>query len=431
MAPNDETSTISDERAAGAARVAAVFELLPEMVVVLDENGLIAVVNQRLLDTMGYRREDVIGTNIFDYVHPDDLAYMAWSWEQREAHPHQTGILVQARGRDADGSWRAVEILGLSLLDDPDVRGMVMTMRDLTDRVGLGDSPARLRSMIDRTTDVVMLLAPSGSILYANRRLTSRYGHDHDRIVGLPVSSILHADDEAVAAEWLRGLVGAGDRATARVRLRVLDPTGVAHAVEWQGTNQLDDPLIDGIIVSGRDITELVAMETQVREQTEQLSYAADHDPLTGLLNRRAFVACCQTSLEQRRRQGPDGDLVVLFCDLDRFKIVNDTHGHDMGDRVLETVGARLASCVRDGDEVGRYGGDEFTVLLAADATPAGVTALVARIGARLAEPMTFGAVTADVGVTIGIGRSRIADADVDELLRAADRAMYAKKLRS
>jgi diguanylate cyclase (GGDEF)-like protein/PAS domain S-box-containing protein len=410
--------------------VLALFDRLPEMIAVIDADGLITVVNDRLLDVMGYCRDAVLGTSIFDYVHPDDMAYMAWSWEQREAHPAETGIKVQARGRNADGSWRAVEILGLSLLDDHAVGGMVMSMRDLESDAGLADSPARLRSMMDRTTDVVMLLDETGSVLYASRRLTSRYGHDNDRIVGRPVTEILHRDDAGAAVDWLGALVEGGDRATSRLRLRVVDPSGDVHQVEWQGTNQIGDPLIGGLIVSGRDITELVAMEAQVRVQTEQLSYAAAHDALTGLLNRSAFIDCCERGACGRGPTGEGDDLVVLFCDLDRFKAVNDTHGHEVGDRVLNIVAARLSACVRDGDVVGRYGGDEFTVLLGGDATPAGVTALVARIQARIAEPIAVGDIVTDVGVTVGIGRAPAADAEVDRLLRDADQAMYARKPR-
>lgn len=410
------------------ATVIALFDHLPELIVLIDANGIIRLANQRLLDTMGYARDDIVGTNIFDYVHPDDLAYMAWSWENREANPGETGILVHARGRNADGSWRAVEILGLSLIEHEEIGGMVMSMRDLSREAGVADSPARLRSMIDRTTDVVLLLETTGNIGYANRRLTSGYGHDQDRIVGSPLTAILHPDDAAAARAWLAELVASGDRATARIRLRIVDPDGGAHDVEWHGTNQLEDPLIGGLIVSGRDIADLVAMEAQVQAQTAQLAHTADHDALTGLLNRRAFMDHVRESLINRREDGEGREVVVLFCDLDRFKAVNDTHGHDVGDQVLSVVATRLRACVREHDVVARYGGDEFTILLADDASPAMVTALMARLQARVAEPISCGDVLTDVGVTVGVGRAPVVDASAEALLRRADESMYDKK---
>lgn len=429
MGETAEPQGETPETDARGRRVAALFEQLPEMIVVIDPTGLIVDVNQRLLDTMGYTIDEALGANIFEFVHPDDLAYMAWSWEQREANPGEIGILVHARGRNSDGSWRAVEILGLSLLDHPDVAGMVMTMRDLAaEDTTQPDSPARLRSMVDRTTDVMLLVDETGLISYANRRLTSRYGHDSDRVLGRELASILHPDDTSDAAHWLQGLITSGDRSSSRVRLRVVDPSGESHDVEWHGTNQIGDPLIAGIILSGRDITDLVAMETQVRTQTEQLEHAAAHDPLTGLLNRGAFIDQVTDRLETWRSDGGDRDTVVLFCDLDRFKYVNDTYGHEVGDRVLEVVAARLRASVRSDDLVGRYGGDEFTVLLGEQSTPAATTALVARIKARIAEPIAVGEVIADVGVTVGVSRLPAMEARVDALLREADHAMYAKK---
>lgn len=413
------------------AAVVALFEQLPEMIVVIDGEGRISLVNQRALDVLGYEPDDVLGRSIFDYVHPDDLAYMAWSWEKRQNHPGELGILVHARGRNADGSWRPVEILGLSLLDDPAVGGMVMSMRELRGDDAITESPARLRSLIDRTSDVLLLLDADGAIRFANRRLTSGYGHDHDRIEGSPLASILHPDDQEAVRSWLDGLVAAGDRATATVRARVVDPGGHAHHVGWRGTNQLDDPLIAGIIVTGRDIDELVAMEARVRAQTDELAHAASHDHLTGLLNRAAFYERAEADLARRRHVDEPGDAVVLFCDLDRFKAVNDSLGHEVGDRVLAVVADRLVASVREGDVVGRYGGDEFTVLLAGDVAPATVTALVARITARLSEPVAVDDVVTEVGVSVGVGRAPVADADVDGLLHEADRSMYDRKAAS
>jgi diguanylate cyclase (GGDEF)-like protein len=207
-----------------------------------------------------------------------------------------------------------------------------------------------------------------------------------------------------------------------------VDPSGDDHDVEWHGTNQLGDPLIGGIIVSGRDIAELVAMEARVQLQTQQLSYAADHDPLTEQLNRRAFLDHGSRSIAERRLNGDTGDAVVLFCDLDRFKAVNDTYGHQTGDHLLQIVTARLGMCLRDGDVVGRYGGDEFAVLLGAHASADGVAALVGRIEEHLAEPMAIGEVLTEVGVTVGVARAPVASADFAALLRDADQAMYAAK---
>ena len=114
--------------------------------------------------------------------------------------------------------------------------------------------------------------------------------------------------------------------------------------------------------------------------------------------------------------------IVVLFCDLDGFKEVNDTYGHAVGDRVLQEIARRLETSVRETDLLARYGGDEFTVLLADDETPATVSVLVARLTGALSTPVSVDGITTRVGVSVGVSRAPAETADVDALLSACRR---------
>lgn len=410
----------------------ALLDRLPETVVVLDREARIRWINATGLGALGYSLDEVVGMSVFDLVHPDDLGYMVSSWAKRREAPDEPGLIVQGRVRHADGSWWAAEAVGLNLLDDPEVDGMVLTARDLSRQSALADSPARMRSMVDRTTDILLLLSEEGRFVYANRRLTALLGHDSDRVIGTSWTDIVDVADVSTALTWFHRLVIAGDGATARLQVRLSGPGGRSLAAELHGTNQIADPLIGGMIVAARDVEEVLGMQRMLEERNERLSHAVTHDALTGLRSRGSFVEAVERAIRLRRNFGIPGgegdELVVLFCDLDGFKAINDRHGHAFGDRVLQEIAVRLRDTVRDDDVVARYGGDEFTVLLGAVESMAGVAALVARITGALALPITIDGATVRVGVSIGVSRAGSESADVDSLLSEADASMYTRK---
>ena len=411
------------------ARRLALLDRLPEAVLVVDEHGRILFANRTATELSGHQPRDLVGADVFRWVHPDDLAYLRWSLAARVAEDGASGIIAQARLRAADGRWLMGEVQGRSLLDDPAVGGVVVSLRDLSRRPPLADSPARLRSMVDRSSDVLLLVAGDGTLVYANRRLTGMLGHDDDRVVGRPWTALVVAEDRAVAQDRLAALVGRGDQATARWRTRLQSADGSPRPVEVHAVNHLADPVIEGIVVAARDVAQLEVMEAKLVAQRDALAHEAAHDRLTGLLNRFAFLDLLQDTIDGRAADG--GDLAVLFVDLDGFKAVNDALGHHAGDAVLVAVARRLRASLRHGDVLARHGGDEFVVLL--DPTPDDVEldGLVARIGAALAEPVDVGdGQQVAVGASTGAARAPAAETDVDALLRAADAAMYAVKRR-
>ncbi|GIG60052.1 hypothetical protein Lfu02_44240 [Longispora fulva] len=199
------------------------------------------------------------------------------------------------------------------------------------------------------------------------------------------------------------------------------------------GGRQLLGQPVDGLLLvaGAAAITPLVMwrigrLSAQRARAEQALRYQAAHDPLTGLPNRREFVA--QLRAELRR----PGGLVILFCDLDGFKAVNDRLGHPIGDRLLVEVARRLGGCVRAGDLVSRFGGDEFLVLFR-DAGRADVERLSARIVRALRDPVDLGVESVPVWASIGAVIRTGAEFDVaaEDLIRRADEAMYAAKLDS
>jgi diguanylate cyclase (GGDEF)-like protein len=161
-------------------------------------------------------------------------------------------------------------------------------------------------------------------------------------------------------------------------------------------------------------------------QSQKQMSYLAHHDPLTGLPNRMAFQASMAQSIALAERQ--KGSLAVLFMDLDGFKLVNDTHGHDIGDLLLQQVATRLRECVRASDIIGRIGGDEFVLLMTDNPSEAEAGQIARKLIARVSEPYTIGNRLLAIGASIGIALYPD-DADTaDQLLVLADSAMYVAK---
>ncbi len=158
----------------------------------------------------------------------------------------------------------------------------------------------------------------------------------------------------------------------------------------------------------------------------ERLTYLAQYDQLTGMINRTLFRDRLVHAMARSKRK--DQPLAILLIDLDRFKAVNDTFGHDVGDQVLKVVAARLTECVREVDTVARMGGDEFTAILEGISGEADVTVVANRIEESIGTPFEIGPHPISIGASIGITLYPLDDQDIAELLRHADKAMYAAK---
>jgi diguanylate cyclase (GGDEF)-like protein len=180
-------------------------------------------------------------------------------------------------------------------------------------------------------------------------------------------------------------------------------------------------PGSDARIIStiAHDIRELKSTQAQLEHQ-------ATHDPLTGLPNRPLFQELGEQALARSDRYGTT--VAVLFLDLDRFKPVNDSFGHAVGDELLVQIAARLRASVRRGDVVARFGGDEFVVVCEHPAGQSEMLELARRLIDALSEPVTIGSVSASVGASVGIAIGGGGRVTIDTLIRDADAALYQAK---
>ena len=173
----------------------------------------------------------------------------------------------------------------------------------------------------------------------------------------------------------------------------------------------------------------ILDLQEQLLKAREALRLQATHDSLTGLLNRASILELLQTELERAARE--QGSLAVLMADLDRFKQINDTHGHLVGDETLRVAAQRMKACLRRYDTVGRYGGEEFLIVLPGCDFAASFREAERLQNAIAAEPFRMGALSLPVTCSLGVSwRACPASVDTDVLIREADLALYSAKSR-
>ncbi|GIE93408.1 sensor domain-containing diguanylate cyclase [Paractinoplanes rishiriensis] len=296
------------------------------------------------------------------------------------------------------------------------VLGRSVHRRERAD-LALRRSEERMKALVHDGTDMIVVWAANGEITYASPAARTVVGQPPDQLLGRVMWDLVHPDDAAVAA-GLRERVHTTDGSTAhRAELRVRTGDGTWRWHETTVRNLLDDPAVRGIVAHHRDVTEHRA----VRERT---AYAATHDGLTGLLNASAFRRAAGEALDAE----PPRPVGLLFLDLDSFKPVNDTHGHEVGDHLLALISDVVRACVPRPDLVGRLGGDEFGVLLDDLEDPDEAAAVARRIIAGVDRDLVVDGRPVRVGCSVGIALAPPGSTDARGLLRHADQAMYRAK---
>jgi diguanylate cyclase (GGDEF)-like protein/PAS domain S-box-containing protein len=278
----------------------------------------------------------------------------------------------------------------------------------------LAASEERFRSLVQHSSDIAMIFGRDLRMGYVSPSVRL-FGYDADRITGTYLQDYCHPDDVDTVTECFRRLqTDPGSAATCELRIR--DAYGHYRWVEQVLANHLADPSVQGIVGNLRDVTE--------RKRAEQnLDRMALTDALTGLPNRTEFTNRLRAAVERGRES--DNRVTVVFLDIDQFKLINDTLGHDRGDDLLREVAGRLRSRVRDHDLVARFGGDEFVVLVEGgdDSLPIQVAE---RMASAFETPIEIDGGTYFATASIGVASTPPYDADT--VLRNADAAMYRAK---
>lgn len=277
------------------------------------------------------------------------------------------------------------------------------------------------RDLVQNAPDLIMTVDAGCRVHYVNHSVGRVLGHTPEHLIGRVVSEYLHPEE----ADHVQGLLisdpdGAGSAGrTLEFRLRHADGTWHYFEVNMTGWQYRPGTKYKALFI--RDVTERKAREND-------LIARAQHDPLTGLANRRLLIDRIDHAVKRAARKRIF--VAVLFLDLDDFKAVNDSFGHETGDLLLTAVGRRLQASLRPGDTAARLGGDEFAVLFE-DVEDASVAMrLKERVLEILQAPVAVGQYKLAITVSAGIALSDSSMDRADKLLRVADSAMYKAKRR-
>ena len=406
-----------------------------DLITLYDREGIIHYVSPALERMLGYEPEERVGTTSFGLIHPDDVSRAQELFAEALRRP---GIPLPAevRARHRDGSWRYIEAVGTNLLSHPSVGAVVFNGRDVTRRkeaeARLREAEKRYRTLVERIPAITYIqeLDEPSRTTYISPQYEEILGYSVEECMSDPEhwTKILHPEDrERVLAE---------DRRT--------NATGEPFSMEYRQFAK------DGSVVWIRDEAAAVRDEegrpgywigaqidiTERKMLEERLEYQAFHDPLTDLPNRALFMDRLEHALSRWKRK--KGQVAVLFLDVDNLKVVNDTLGHEAGDRLLTQATGLLQTCLRPADTVARLSGDEFAILLEDVADVSEATRVAERVAQALRAPLTLREreifITASIGIALSGSARESAGGSAREqaetLLRQADLAMYRAKSR-
>jgi diguanylate cyclase (GGDEF)-like protein/PAS domain S-box-containing protein len=429
-----------------------VVDCTPAALMIVDDTGCVTYVNHAAEELFGYTFDEVHGRSFVDFI---DVEWNPIALESVVSAMAAEGLRDSMLFRvfPKSGAPLIVEVTANAQLQDPHIAGLLAYVRPwdeqwLLDRVLeaiAGDAP--LVTTLELLAQVMRrgVLAADGAVLHdggedgfrqvvASSVLSERQRGsvpvvdapwDLARKLGEPVQlDVADLADEHLrhdAAErghqacWAFPVAAGDGRASSVPGCLVL----------WRS---VAGPLVDETqTLSLERLTRLTGLVLQRARAAAELRHAAHHDPLTGLANRGRFFELLDEALHPRR--GPTGRPVgVLYVDLDRFKAVNDEHGHGAGDRTIIEVASRLAAVVGERGEVARLGGDELAAICREVSSASDLELLAERIIGAVGEPIDVGVAEVSVGASVGFAGALPGTCSPDDLVDAADRALFEAK---
>ncbi|MEO5859917.1 MAG: PAS domain S-box protein [Pyrinomonadaceae bacterium] len=397
------------------------FENANDLIYTHDLEGNFTSINRAGEKITGYTRDEAAKMHVSQVVAPEYIEQAKRMITTKVDGDGPTAYELEIVSKA--GNRVSLELSTRLIYLDGKAIGIQGIGRDITERKRTEDalkaSEQRYRQLGEGILHQIWTARPEGVLDYVNKRMLEYFDLSKDEMLGDGWRHVVHSDDIGESLKRWAHSLSTGAPYETEFRLRRHDGQYRWHVAK---------------ATAGRDsfgnINKWFGTNTDIHEQKEseeKLNYYARHDPLTDLPNRPEFMNHLRLAI-QRCCENPEARFAVLFLDLDRFKVINDSLGHAVGDKLLIAISGRLKATLRPGDVVARLGGDEFTILLNRTGTVEDVSHVVERIQHRIAEPFLIDNYEVFTTASVGIILSDDLDRGADDYLRDADAAMYRAK---
>jgi len=413
-------------------RLHAITNSANDAIIMIDNDGNISYWNPAAEDILGYTGAEAIGRNLHELIAPDRFllaCHAAFPEFQKNGKGNAIGKTLELAARRKDGHEIDVA-LSLSAVNIKGMWNAVGIIKDITERKqaeeALRESEERYHFIADHTADHIWTMDLSLHFLYSSPAVFKILGYTIEELMAKPFDQFFTPESLVTAQKALMEELEADkDPNVDPNRIRTLQSehyhkNGNLVWLESSLTFIRDAEMKPvGILGVSRDITER-------KKSEEQIKHFATHDLLTDLPSLRLARDRMSVAINMARRYKKA--VAIMFIDLDGFKAVNDTLGHDAGDYMLRQVAQRLLSCVRETDTVARVGGDEFLIIATEINSPENAAQIAEKVIQLVSQPVTINEKQAVVGASIGIALFPDHASDMDQLIKIADEAMYEVK---
>ncbi|GGB89346.1 GGDEF domain-containing protein [Marinobacterium zhoushanense] len=396
----------------------ALIDTLPDLVWLKDEKGVYLSCNRKFESLFGASESEIVGKTDYDFVDAE-LADFFRKHDLIAMHADRSSVNEEQLTFADDGHTEILETIKTPMKDETGkLIGILGIGRDITRRKQRETEIRVLTQAVEQSPVAVVLADPSRRVTFVNRAFERISGYPSEEVVGRAFELVDLELNEAELVAEIWHSISAGEPWQGELRSR-----------RKGGEQYWEHAYLSPVLGGSGEVSHYLALKEDIslrKRQEERLQYQAHYDPLTALPNRVLIMDRLQQLIRDARRNNEY--VAVMFLDLDDFKKINDSMGHDVGDQALVQAASRLVDSVREGDSVGRLGGDEFIVLAGHFSQKESVQVVAANILESFWDTFDLGGREIMLTASIGIAIYPFDGDSLSELLKSADTAMYLSK---